>query len=198
MSMLGITLLDEEFGKTGLSSAGEILENLRSRVKKMLVQSGQADEQKDGMDLALAIIHKESKELEFAGANNPLYLLRKSSKVSGTEVGLKAKLQGHGSHLFELKGDRQPIGVHWEETPFTSHRIKLLDSDTLYVFTDGFIDQFGGERRKKFKSKRFKELLLSIQNENMQKQRKLLEQSFDTWRSDVEQIDDVCIVGVRL
>jgi serine phosphatase RsbU (regulator of sigma subunit) len=198
MSMLGITLLDEEFGKPGISSAGEILENLRSRVKKMLVQSGQADEQKDGMDLALAIIHKESKELEFAGANNPLYLIRKSSEVSGTEVGLKAKLQGHGSHLFELKGDRQPIGVHWEETPFTTHRIKLLDSDTLYVFTDGFIDQFGGEQRKKFKSKRFKELLLSIQNENMQKQRQLLEQSFDTWRSDVEQIDDVCIVGVRL
>ena len=198
MSMLGITLLDEEFGKPAISSAGEILENLRSRVKKMLLQSGQTEEQKDGMDMALAIIDKENKELQFAGANNPLYLIRNSNLISGTEQGMEAKLQSQNSHLFELKGDRQPIGVHWEESPFTTHRIKLLDRDTLYVFTDGFIDQFGGEQRKKFKSKNFKELLLSMQDETLLDQKLLLEQSFDKWRLDIEQIDDVCIVGVRL
>jgi len=198
MSMLGITLLDEEFGKPAISSAGEILENLRSRVKKMLLQSGQTEEQKDGMDMALAIIDKENKELQFAGANNPLYLIRNSNLISGTEQGMEAKLQSQNSHLFELKGDRQPIGVHWEESPFTTHRIKLLDRDTLYVFTDGFIDQFGGEQRKKFKSKNFKELLLSMQDETLLDQKLLLEQSFDNWRLDIEQIDDVCIVGVRL
>ena len=198
MSMLGITLLDEEFGKPTISSAGEILENLRSRVKKMLLQSGQTEEQKDGMDMALAIIDKENKELQFAGANNPLYLIRNSNLISGTEQDMEAKLQSQNSHLFELKGDRQPIGVHWEESPFTTHRIKLLDRDTLYVFTDGFIDQFGGEQRKKFKSKNFKELLLSMQDETLLDQKLLLEQSFDNWRLDIEQIDDVCIVGVRL
>lgn len=198
MSMLGITLLDEEFGKPDIGQAGEILENLRSRLKKMLVQSGQSEEQKDGMDLALAIIDKKNKELQFAGANNPLLLLRNSKLVTGTEQGFKTTLQSKGSHLFEFKGDRQPIGVHWEETRFTTHRIKLLDQDSLYVFTDGFVDQFGGEHRKKFKSKRFKELLLSLQNEKMDTQKKVLEQTFEKWRNEVEQIDDVCIVGLRL
>jgi serine phosphatase RsbU (regulator of sigma subunit) len=198
MSMLGITLLDDEFGKDQIDNPGEILDKLRSRLKKMLVQSGQAEEQKDGIDMALAIIDKKSKELQFAGANNPLYLIRNSKQVSESEPGLKAKLQGHGSHLFEWKGDRQPIGVHWEENPFSTHRIKLKDQDTVYVFTDGFIDQFGGERRKKFKSKRLKELLLSIQKGSMPDQQKQLEKTFENWRKEVEQIDDVCILGVRI
>ena len=85
MSMLGITLLDEQLGKTRLDAPGEILDNLRSKVKEMLVQKGQTEEQKDGMDMAIAIIDKEKKELQFAGANNPLFLIRNSSQIAGTE-----------------------------------------------------------------------------------------------------------------
>ena len=99
--------------------------------------------------MVIAIINKEKKELQFAGANNPLFLIRNSSQITGKEPGLEVSLVSNGSHLLELKGDRQPIGVYWEETKFTSHGVKLMDHDTLYVFTDGFIDQFGGEHRKK-------------------------------------------------
>ncbi len=198
MSMLGITLLDEQLGKTRLEPPGKILDNLRSKVKEMLAQNGQVEEQKDGMDMAMAIIDKEKKELQFAGAHNPLYLIRNSSHTKGTETGLEASLTSNGSQLFELKGDRQPIGVYWEETKFTTHRIQLMDHDTLYVFTDGFIDQFGGEHRKKFKSKRFKELLLSFQQEPMDKQKQLLDETIENWRKDIEQIDDICIIGIRL
>jgi serine phosphatase RsbU (regulator of sigma subunit) len=198
MSMLGITLLDELLGKTKLDAPGEILDHLRFKVKEMLVQKGEAEEQKDGMDMAIAIIDKEKKELQFAGANNPLFLIRNSSQNTGTEPGLEVKMESNDSQLFELKGDRQPVGLYWEESKFTSHRIKLMAQDTLYVFTDGFVDQFGGEQRKKFKSQRFKELLLSFQKESMSAQKQLLENAFESWRNDIEQIDDVCIVGVRI
>ena len=198
MSMLGITLLDEQLGKARLDAPGEILDNLRSKVKEMLAQKGQAEEQKDGMDMAVVIIDKERKELQFAGAHNPLYLIRNSSMVSASDPGSDAAMVSNSAHLFEYKGDKQPIGVYWEETKFTNHRIKLMEHDTLYVFTDGFIDQFGGVDRKKFKTKRFKELLLSIQNQSMDKQRQLLENTFESWRGDIEQIDDLCVIGVRI
>lgn len=198
MSMLGITLLDEQLEKIKLDAPGEILDNLRFKVKEMLTQKGQAEEQKDGMDMAIAIIDKDKKELQFAGANNPLYLIRKSSLVSESEHGFDVSLANNGNHLIEFKGDKQPIGVYWEETKFTSHHVKLMDHDTLYVFTDGFVDQFGGEHRKKYKAQRFKELLLSFQNEAMDKQGQLLENAFESWRKETEQIDDVCIIGLRI
>ena len=157
MSMLGITLLDEQLGKTRLDAPGEILDNLRYKVKEMLAQSGQTEEQKDGMDMAMVIFDKDKKELQFAGAHNPLYLIRNSSQTKGSVAGIEASLTSNGSELYEIKGDRQPIGVYWEETKFSSHRIQMMDHDTLYVFTDGFIDQFGGDRRKKFKAQRFKD-----------------------------------------
>ena len=84
-----------------------------------------------------------------------LYLIRKSSPVRETEQGLVVSLANNSHHLIEFKGDKQPIGVYWEETKFTSHHVNLMDHDTLYVFTDGFVDQFGGEHRKKYKAQRF-------------------------------------------
>ncbi len=198
MSMLGITLLNEQLGESKLEAPGEILDNLRSKVKEMLVQQGNVEEQRDGMDMAIAIINKEKKELQFAGANNPLLLIRNSNQVTEEEPGLKVSQVSNGSHLFELKGDRQPIGIYWEEKNFTSHRVRLMDNDTLYVFTDGFVDQFGGEHRKKYKRQRFKELFLSFQNESMNKQKQLVENAFESWRGGIEQIDDICIIGVRI
>ncbi|TFH26111.1 MAG: PDZ domain-containing protein [Bacteroidia bacterium] len=198
MSMLGITLLNEQLAKSKLDDPGKILDNLRSRVKVMLAQQGKTEEQKDGMDMTIAIIHKEKKELQFAGANSPLFLIRNSSQLTGSEPGLEASLASHGSHLFEFKGDRQPIGYYWEESKFTSHRIHLMEHDTVYVFSDGFIDQFGGEARKKYKVHRFKELLLSIQKESMDTQKQLLKDAYESWRGDIDQIDDVCVIGVRI
>jgi len=179
MSMLGITLLNELFVEGRTNSPGEILGELRTKVKAMLVQEGNIRDQKDGMDMAIALINKEKKELQFAGAYNPLYLIR----------------QGE---LIELKGDKQPIGIHWEETKFKDHVVKLKENDSVYVFSDGYVDQYGGDDRKKFKTHKFKELLLSVQSKSMEKQKLEIENTFEAWRGNVEQIDDVCVVGVRV
>jgi len=198
MSMLGITLLNELFGEGRIDKPGEILGQLRSKVKTMLVQEGNMRDQKDGMDMAIAVVDKERRTLQFAGAYNPLYLIREKEQVTGKEAGSENTLQGKDSLLFEYKGDKQPIGVHWEETAFTNHIISLQKGDSIYVFSDGFVDQFGGSLRKKFKTQKFKDLLLEIQSEPMENQKKILEETFEKWRGDIEQIDDVCVIGVRI
>ena len=198
MSMLGITLLNELFGEGRIDKPGEILAQLRTKVKAMLFQEGNIRDQKDGMDMAIAVTDKERKELQFAGAYNPLYLIRKKEQLTGKDFGSESGLEGKSAMLFEFKGDKQPIGVHWEETDFTNQLIRLKKGDTLYVFSDGFVDQFGGSLRKKFKTQKFKDLLLEIQSETMEKQKNLLENTFEKWRGNIEQIDDVCVIGVRV
>ena len=198
MSMLGITLLNELVGERRIDKPGAILGQLRSKVKGMLVQEGNIRDQKDGMDMAIAVIDKERRELQFAGAYNPLYLIREKEQVTGKEAGKEIALQGEDSILIEYKGDKQPIGVHWQETAFTNHVISLKKGDSFYVFSDGFVDQFGGNRRKKFKTRKFKNLLLEIHSEPMEMQKKILEETFEKWRGNIEQIDDVSVIGVRV
>lgn len=198
MSMLGITLLNDMFAHASLDQPGEILGQLRLKVKDLLTQEGKVQEQKDGMDMALFIIDKDNGELQFAGANNPLYLIRKKELLKGNELESYPSLETEELQLFELKGDKQPIGIHWEETDFTSHTISLQKQDTIYVFSDGIVDQYGGADRKKYKAVNFKKLLLSLQNDSMEKQKQIIENSFESWRNNYEQIDDVCVIGVRI
>lgn len=198
MSMLGITLLAEQLGKGKIEKPGEILGQLRAKVKEMLMQEGGIKEQKDGMDMAIAIIDRDKRELQFAGAYNPLYLVRNKEVVSSSKIGAEEPVEGDHSLLFELKGDKQPIGIHWEEKKFTNQVIPLMEGDTVYVFSDGYVDQYGGVHRKKFKTQKFKDLLLSVQAQPMDKQKLLLEESFENWKGNIEQIDDVCVIGVRV
>jgi len=198
MSMLGITLLAEQLGDGKLEKPGDILGQLRAKVKQMLVQEGSIQEQKDGMDMAIAVIDKEKRKLQFAGAYNPLYLIRSKENLGKEKIGTEEKVEGDHSVLFELKGDKQPIGIHWEETKFTTQDVSLKEGDSVYVFSDGYVDQYGGVHRKKFKTQKFKDLLLSVQAESMDKQKQLLENTFENWKGNIEQIDDVCVIGVRV
>jgi serine phosphatase RsbU (regulator of sigma subunit) len=198
MSMLGITLLNDLIGDRCFNAPSAILEQLRSKIKTMLDQDGDSEEQKDGMDLALAIYNKNNRELHFAGANNPVYIIRNKEVPVDKELEAHLSIDNEEFQLFEIKGDKQPIGVHWEETPFKSHSVMLQEHDTFYMFSDGFVDQYGGEKRKKFKSLPFKRLLLSLQHESMSKQGKTLEQTFENWKGDLEQIDDVSVIGVKI
>lgn len=198
MSMLGITLLNELFVEGRTSRPSEIMEQLRTKVKAMLVQEGNIRDQKDGMDMAIAVINKEKKHLQFAGAYNPLYLIRDKEQLTGKEPGSDNAMKRNGSLLFELKGDKQPIGIHWEETEFRNQIVELKENDSIYVFSDGYVDQYGGEHRKKFKTQKFKELLLSVQAESMEKQKQIIDSTFEEWRGQNEQIDDVCVIGVRV
>jgi serine phosphatase RsbU (regulator of sigma subunit)/ligand-binding sensor domain-containing protein len=180
MSMLGISFLNEIVNKMEVLKANEILNQLRASVKRTLKQTGKEGEQKDGMDLALVIIDKENMKIQYSGAYNPLYLYR-------------------NGELLETKADKNPIGIFIKELDsFTNHEIDLQKGDTFYTFSDGFVDQFGGEKGGKFKTKRFKELLLGIQKLPMKDQKEILNQTIDNWRGDIAQIDDIIIVGIRM
>lgn len=196
MSMLGVTLLNEQFRTFGIKEPHVILGHLRNKVKEILAQEGSANDQKDGIDMAIAILDPDNLELQFAGANRPLFLFRK--KELEAPYPDDSSLENDEYHFFEIKGDKQPIGIHWEEKDFTSHYIKLQDQDSFYIFSDGYVDQYGGKKRKKFKTRNFKKLLLSVQPESMENQKKQIEKAFDRWRGNYDQIDDVCVFGVKV
>ena len=191
-------MLNELIGDNCFNAPSAILEELRLKVKDTLAQEGNGDEQKDGMDLALAIFNKTTRELHFAGANNPLYVIRNKEFAAEEDLEMYASSSNDDYQLFELKGDKQPIGVHWEETKFTTRSVMLQEQDAFYIFSDGFVDQFGGEHRKKYKSLNFEKLLLSIQKDTMDVQKQALEDTFETWKGSHEQIDDVSVIGVRV
>jgi serine phosphatase RsbU (regulator of sigma subunit)/Tfp pilus assembly protein PilF len=198
MSMLGITLLNDLIGDRCYNAPSAILEQLRKKIKEMLIQEGHSEEQKDGMDMALVVLDRKNRELHYSGANNPLYIIR-HKKLTGDLTERSHSVHENGEfNLFEVKADKQPIGVHWEETSFRNHSLKLKENDAFYLFSDGFIDQFGGKDRKKFKSLNFKKLLLSIHADPMERQKQILEQTFEDWKGDFEQIDDVSVIGIRI
>ena len=198
MSMLGITMFNDLINDRCFDAPGAILDRLRDKVKALLVQQGNSDEQKDGMDLALAVYNKNNRELHFSGANNPLYIIRKKDQYDAKELAPFASIENGEYSLFEIKGDKQPIGTHWEETPFRTTSVYLNEQDSFYMFSDGFIDQFGGENRKKFKSMNFKKLLLSVQDKPLEIQRLRIEEAFDQWKGTYEQIDDIIVLGVKV
>jgi serine phosphatase RsbU (regulator of sigma subunit) len=162
-----------------LADPGQILDKARELVIDTFNESDQ--EVKDGMDIALCALHCAGAEwvLEYAGANNPLWIIR-------------------DGEIIETKADKQPIGEYTNPKPFTTHSIELHKGDSIYTFSDGYVDQFGGEKGKKFKPSNFRKLLLSIQDQPLSKQKELLNEAFENWRGDLEQIDDVCIIGVRI
>lgn len=180
MSMLGSGLLNQIVNEELKLEPAEILNHLRERVILALKQTGAEGENRDGMDVSLCRIIKSTGTLQFAGANNSLYLVR-------------------NGELQELKADKQPIGIHvGERIPFTQHEVKLQPNDHLYMSSDGYADQFGGPKGKKFKTSNFEKLLLQISNFAMPEQCRQIDQIFNDWKSDYEQLDDICVVGIKL
>ena len=196
MSMLGIAFLGEIVVKADTQlDAGYILNQLRKHVITSLRQTGQEGEAKDGMDIAMSVVNLKSLKLQFAGAYNPLYLIRKTEEQAPDNY-----------ELTQIKADKMPIGIHFrKDKQFTNQEVELQRGDTLYMFSDGYVDQFGGEQGKKFMTKRFKRLLLSIQDKNMEEQKIILEQSLSDWMSHYseqgipyEQIDDILVMGIKI
>lgn len=165
-----------------LTNPSEILDKVRSLVIETFEKS--EEEVNDGMDIALCSLQlsESSATLQYAGANNALYMVKANDKEK----------------LVEIKPNKQPIGKVDNPEPFTQHIIELQKGDTIYMFTDGFADQFGGKKGKKLMYKPFKNLLLSIQDKTMDEQKTTLEQYFEEWKGNLEQVDDVCVIGVRI
>lgn len=182
--------LNRSVKEFGLKKPGEILDKTRELVITEFEKS--EEDVKDGMDIALVSLSfdkdggRKTEDgtgaiLQYAGAHNPLWIIRKGA-----------------TEIEEIKANKQPIGKFDEPKPYTNHEIDLKEGDTLYVFSDGYVDQFGGEKGKKFKSLNFKRLLLSIQDQDMESQRSTIDEAFENWKGELEQIDDVCVIGVRL
>jgi serine phosphatase RsbU (regulator of sigma subunit) len=180
MSMLGITFLEEIVNNRGITDSGKILDELRKEVQRALHQTGSREEARDGMDISLCVINREKRNLQFSGANNNLYLIR-------------------GNELFEYPADRMPIGMHEQvDTSFNSTDIDIISGDILYMYSDGYADQFGGVNRKKYKNSVLKAFLLSIHKLSLQKQKQTLLKEFLKWKGTNLQIDDVLIMGLRI
>ena len=169
--------LNRSVREHGLTDPGKILDKTREIVIKEFEKS--EDEVRDGMDIALCSLYGNT--LEYAGANNPLWIIR-----AGAEV------------IEEIKADRQPIGNYEHARNYTTHKINLNEGDTIYIFSDGYADQFGGANGKKMKAANFKMLLLSLRDKTMEEQHVAIDLAFDNWRGDLEQIDDVCVIGVKI
>lgn len=187
MSMLGSTLLNDVINNIDTLKADLILNELRDQVILRLRQTGQASETKDGMDIGICLLNKDAMKLQYAGAYNPLYMIRNGK-------------------LTEIKADRMPIGISSRAgKPFKNNEIKVKKDDTFYLFSDGIIDQFGGENGKKFLSNHFQQLLLSIQDKIMYDQKEILENELNEWMGltgkysqKYDQVDDIIVMGIKI
>ncbi len=180
LSMLGVTFLNEITNKMDHLQANIILEKLRKRVIRSMHQEGHDKKRLDGIDLSLVVIDLKNKELQFSGANNPLYIVR-------------------NGELTEFKGDRMPIGIHtYNDRPFTNHKIEVKENDLIYLFSDGFIDQFGGDHGRKFLSRNFKILLTKIAGLPLEKQKDTLDETLKMWQGSRSQLDDILVVGLKI
>ncbi|MFQ5335627.1 MAG: PP2C family protein-serine/threonine phosphatase, partial [Flavobacteriales bacterium] len=156
-----------------------------------LRESG-SDYARDGMDIAFCCLDKKNMTLQYAGAYNPLYLINPGRKA-WPKMGRKFEDDMPG---VEIRADSIVIGL--ETGAFTNHEIALEKGDRIYLFSDGFADQFGGPKGKKFKYKQFKKLLCSINQKPMAAQQQILDTSFNSWRGELKQLDDVCVLGVEV
>lgn len=180
MSMLGVSFLNEIVNGKELLTASQILDNLRDLIISALQQQGKRNEANDGMDISLCILDTTTNQLQFSGAFNPLFIV-----------------PADGSELQIVKGDRQPIAYFNKMRPFTNHQLQLNKGDCIYLSSDGYTDQFNLEGNK-FGTKRLGKLFCSISNNIMPQQRVELEHELRNWQQDIDQIDDITIMGIRV
>lgn len=185
VSMLCISLLNEIVKQQELTRADIILNELREKVINSLQQKGIQGEQMDGMDISLLLINNKTYKCHWSGANNPLYIVSSKSKK-----------------LEELKPDKRPIAIYPDMKDFTNHELVANKGDIFYLFTDGYPDQFGGAKGKKFMSRNFKNLLAEHAHKPMNEQEKILDSTIENWKyangADFEQIDDITVLGIRI
>lgn len=186
MTMLGLSFLEEIIAGKNIQDPAEVLNMLRDKIINALNQSGDFGESKDGMDITICRLDKLANKLTYSSANNDLYLIRKSESGDGTP------------ELFEHKATRQPCGFYHKNEPFTAHTIDLQKGDCIYTLTDGYADQFGGPKGKKFRAKQLQETLLTHSHLPFQEQLNELQQAMDAWRGDLEQLDDMLIIGIQV
>jgi len=213
MSMLGVAALNEIVSKEEILDSSQVINELRSYIIKQLHQKGVAGEAKDGMDLALSVINEKTNTLQFTGANNPLYFIRKKEsgaklkiKVNNEIIEVEPSLDNEEYNLYEIKGDKMPVAIYIVMDSFSVTEIELQEEDRFYMFSDGFADQFGGPKGKKFKYKPFKRLILENLHKTMNEQKQILDDAIEAWKAhtdpvtdkNFEQVDDIVVFGIKI
>ena len=179
MSMIGLEILEKIINHDNIENPSIILEKMSKGIEKAFSrEKNDGTIIRDSMDIGLCVVDKVRKKLEFSGAFFPLYLIRNEK-------------------LTEIKGDKFPIGIDSEHTVYAYNEIDILENDVVYLFSDGYIDQFGGKENKKFMYRRFRYLLLSIHQFTLQDQKIILEENMKTWIGTNEQIDDMLVIGFK-
>ncbi len=184
VSMLGYNALNRTVHAYGLTKPSDVLNKLTVLVEETFAQKNiqaelNGDEVKDGMDMSFACVDLKNKKMQWAGANNPLWICREGQ-------------------MMEVTADKQPIGKFDHRQPFTNHEIDLKTGDSVYLFTDGFADQFGGPHGKKFKYRQLKDLLVENSGRSAEEQKEILTEKFESWKGKMEQVDDVLLIGIKV
>ena len=180
MSLIGYEKLEEAM--TNSTDTSEILKQLNKRIKSSLKQTDSDDSTRDGMDIALCEVDTKNYKVKYAGANRPLWIIRKGSDT-----------------IEEIKATKKAIGGFTDDHEyFETHEIELVQGDVFYIFSDGYADTFSGAKNKKLTTKKFKELLLSIKDKSMPEQGAFLDSFLEQWREGIDQVDDVLVMGVRM
>jgi len=204
MSMLGISFLNEVIARESVQTASHVLDELRIYIIKSLQQHGDDDEQQDGMDMVFVAIDTETNNMQFAGANNPLYIV---TRTKFQEPNSKSQIdnlepENCSLDLKELKGDKMPVAINSRLAPFTNHEIKLKKEDLIFLCSDGYKDQLGGSCGKRFMSKNLKQVILENSIKSTSEQKKILYKSLENWKTGHnikhEQTDDITIFGIRI
>jgi serine phosphatase RsbU (regulator of sigma subunit) len=181
MSIVGFNQLNHVVSVIKARKASDILNELNKGVINTLNENSGNTSIRDGMDIAICVFHPGKNKLDFAGANNPMLLIRNNQAIG-------------------YRGDRFPIGAFEGGRPqeFTNHEVELKKGDCVYIYSDGFADQFGGPGNKKFLSRRFEELILEIHNEPLPAQKEILYNRLIEWRGANEQVDDILVIGIKI
>jgi serine phosphatase RsbU (regulator of sigma subunit) len=182
MSLLGISFLNEIASTDNILTAAQILEEMRTKVKNAFHQDKNNKTIQDGMDMVVCIINNDTNELQFSGANNGIFIVKNDNSI------------------IEIKGIRNPISEYPKEKPFENHKIKLQANDKVFMYSDGYFDQFGGPKKTKITKKRFVKLLEESQNKKLtlQETKKELEHFIDNWQGEENQVDDILVCGITL
>jgi len=205
VSMMGVNYLDRSTKEESVNTPAEALNYLNEGINNTLNTNEDLIAVRDGMDMVMCAFNHTTKRLMFAGAKNSIYIIRKAkgevpNEIEGARVYSDEKALPY--YLIEYQGDKQPIGlsVHGRIEPFTDKTIQMESGDSLYLFSDGYPDQFGGPRGKKFMNRQFKDLLLSVQEKSMMEQKTILKDTLDAWMDEYgsRQIDDILVFGIKI
>ncbi len=198
MSVLGLSFLQEIMSRNEAPMPHEILNQLRDKISNELSQSDDINASKDGMDASVIRIHSKTLQMDWSGANNGLYLLCDDRTIVGIAPQNVRIIQKDSKTLYELLAQKMPVGYTVNTDPFHSQTTQLQLGDKIYLYSDGYADQFGGPLGKKYKSATFKKFLLDIYEESLEVQLTLLENEHDNWKGEQEQVDDICAMGISI